>query len=147
MADVVKIVATGRSIITNRLRGQGTEPNYLAIGTGTNAPVDGNTVLETPRAESRVGATTTTQTTSTTGDTYRAVGQITISGTSAAVTEVGLFDASSSGNLFLRATHDVINLSVNDQIQYTTTSNLHPLKGGQSCNHCHHLKEAIHFPL
>lgn len=119
MADVVKLVATGRSIITARLRGTGTEPNYLGIGTGTTAPVDGNTTLETPRAESRISCTTTSQTTSTTNDTYRAVGTVTISGTSAAVTEVALFDASTSGNLFLRATHDVINLSVGDSIQYT----------------------------
>lgn len=34
MADVLKIVNNGLSIITNRLKGAGTEPNYLGSGTG-----------------------------------------------------------------------------------------------------------------
>lgn len=119
MADVVKVVATGRSIITARLRGTGTEPSYLGVGTGTTAPVDGNTTLETPRSESRVSCVTTSQTTTTANDTFCAVGSVTIAGTAATLTEVALFDASTAGNLFLRATHDAINLNPADSIQYT----------------------------
>jgi len=119
MADVVRVVSTGLAILVTRLRGSGNEPAHLGIGTGTTAPVAGNTTLETPRGESRVLSTTTSQTTSTTGDTYQAVATVTISGSAAAVSEVGLFDASTSGTLFLRATHDVINLNIADSIQYT----------------------------
>ena len=117
--DVVVVTNVGLGIVTNRLKGSGTEPNYLHWGTGGTAAADTNTALQTPRAESRVAGTSTLQTTSTTNDTYQVVGTLTASGTAGAIVEAGLFDASTGGNLFLRATFDVINVSVGDSIQFT----------------------------
>jgi hypothetical protein len=75
--------------------------------------------LETARGESRTAGTSTTTTTNTTNDTYQVVGTITCVGTSAAITEVVLFDDITAGAAFLRGTFSAINLSVNDSIQFT----------------------------
>ena len=119
MADVIKVTNTGLSIITGRIKGQGVEPNYLSTGTGTNVANNTDTTLQTPRSEARVACTTTQQTTVATNDTYQAVGTVTYSTTSGAITEAGLFDASSGGNLFLRASFDAININPGDSIQMT----------------------------
>lgn len=121
MADVVKVVNGGLAIITNRLKGAGTEPNYIDWGTGGNtAATDTDTVLATPKNdEARVSGTSTQETTTTSNDTYQVVGTVTCETTSGAIDEVGLFDASTSGNMFVRATFDDINVNVGDSIQFT----------------------------
>lgn len=111
------LVNTGRAIITNRIKGSGTEPNYVAIGTGAGTTGATDTTLFT-EVETRQAGTSTQQTTSTTNDTYRVVGTITAS-TARAVTNAGLFDASTSGNLFVKADFSTINLASGDSIQLT----------------------------
>lgn len=122
-ADVVKVVDTGLAIVTNRLKNGdtgATEPKYIQWGTGTTAAADGNTALQTARAEARTSAVTSQQTTNTANDTYRAVGTITCATTAAAITEYGQFDAAAAGNMLVRATFDVMNLQVGDSIQFTS---------------------------
>lgn len=119
MPDVVTVTNTGLGITTNRIKGAGTEPKYVAWGTGTTAAEATDTALETAGAEARTDGTSTQQTTNTTNDTYQVVGVITCTGTNKAITEVGLFDASSAGNLFLRGTFDAINVNVGDSVQFT----------------------------
>jgi hypothetical protein len=58
------------------------------------------------------------QTTTTTDDTYQVVGTLTAGGT-LAITNAGLFDAVSSGNLFVKGDFSTINLSTGDSIQFT----------------------------
>ena len=119
MADVVKVVDTGLAKITELLAGVSTVcPGWVGWGTGTTAPVDGNTGLETPSAEARTEGTKTQQTTNTTNDTYQVVAQITAL-SAQAITEVAVFDASTSGDLFVRGTFDAINLSIGDSITFT----------------------------
>jgi len=119
MVDVVVVTNNGLAITTNRIKGSGTEPNWVHWGTGVTVAAEANTALVTPRAEARVSGTSTQQTTNTTSDTYQVIGTLTAASTSAAITEAGLFDASTSGNLYLRATFDPINVSVGDSIQFT----------------------------
>lgn len=119
MADTVVVVNGGLDIITNRLKGSGTEPNYIHWGTGTTTAAATDTALETARGEDRVSGTSTRETTNTTNDTYQVVGTLTASGSPAAITEAGLFDAATGGNLFLRGTFDAINLNVDDSVQFT----------------------------
>lgn len=109
--------SAGRAIVTNRLKGSGTEPAYVAIGTGAGTAGPSDTTLFT-ETETRTLGTSTQQTTSTTSDTYRVVGTVTATG-SRAVTNAGLFDASSSGNLFAKGDFSTINLSTGDSIQIT----------------------------
>jgi hypothetical protein len=119
MPDTVVVTNNGLAITTNRIKGSGTEPNWVHWGTGATTAAEANTALQTPRAEARVAGTSTQQTTNTTNDTYQVIGTLTAAGTAAAIVEAGLFDASTSGNLYLRATFDSINVSVGDSIQFT----------------------------
>lgn len=108
----------GKAITTNRLKGSGTEPNYVAWGTGAGTAAAGDTTLFTESAEARVAGTSTQQTTSQTNDTYQVVGTLTASATRA-ITNAGLFDASTSGNLFVKGDFSTINLASGDSIQFT----------------------------
>lgn len=108
----------GKDITTNRIKGSGTEPNYVAWGTGAGTAAAADTTLFTESAEARVSGTSTRVTTSTTNDTYQVVGTITASATRA-ITNAGLFDASTSGNLFVKGDFSTINLASGDSIQFT----------------------------
>ncbi len=120
MATTTYVVNEGLDILTNRISGSGTEPKYIAWGTGTTAAAVTDAALETESAEeSRTTGTSSRQTTNTTNDTYRVTGTVTCATSAKAITEVGLLDASSSGNLFLRSTFSAINLAVGDAITFT----------------------------
>jgi len=111
------LVNTGRAIVTNRIKGSGTEPVYIAYGTGAGTTAAADTTLFTETGTRQTG-TSTQQTTTTTNDTYQVVGTQTAGGT-LAITNAGLFDAVSSGNLFVKGDFSTINLSSGDSIQFT----------------------------
>jgi hypothetical protein len=117
------VVNTGKAITTNRIKGSGTEPNWTAWGTGAGTAGATDTTLFTEDsggspAYARIAGTSTQQTTTTTNDTYRVVGEITSNGTKT-ITNAGLFDAVTTGNLFAKADFTGIPLLVNDSIQFT----------------------------
>lgn len=111
------LVNGGKAIVTNRIKGAGTEPNYVAWGTGAGTTSATDTTLFSETG-SRTAGTSTQQTTSTTNDTYQVVGTLTAGGT-LAITNAGLFDAVSSGNLFVKGDFSTINLTTGDSIQFT----------------------------
>lgn len=111
------LVNRGKEIIVDRILGSGTEPKYSAIGTGTTAAAAADTALQS-EVESRVNGTSSKQTTTTTSDTYRVVATHSITATRA-ITEAGLLDAASTGNLFVRAVFSAINLINGDSLQLT----------------------------
>ncbi len=119
MADVMLVTNKGLEIVNDRILGTGTEPKFIAWGTGTTAPAATQTALVTAGTEARTSGTSSKVTTATTNDTYQVVGTIVCAGAAKAITEVGLFDALTSGNMFVRGTFDPINLSVGDSIQFT----------------------------
>ena len=93
MAVATVLTNAGLEVITNRIKGTGTEPAFFAIGTGggsRTAAVTDTTL--TTQSGSRTSATTSQQTTTKTGDTYRAIGSVT-AGSSLTYNEIGLFDA------------------------------------------------------
>lgn len=116
MANV--LANAGKAIITNRIKGSGTEPTFAAWGTGAGTAAATDTTLFTEGPEARVSGTSTQQTTTTTNDSYQVISTITASA-ARAVTNAGLFDASTSGNLFVKGDFTVINLSTGDSIQFT----------------------------
>ena len=116
MATVV--TNAGLDILTNRIKGSGTEPNYVAWGTGAGTAAVGDTTLFTESAESRTSGTSSRQTTNTTNDTYRVIGTITASA-GRAITNAGLFDAASTGNLFVKGDFSTVNLLTGESIQFT----------------------------
>lgn len=112
------LVNTGKAIVTNYLAGgAATQPKYVAWGTGAGTTAATDTTLFTETG-SRVSGTTTQVTTTTTNDTYQVVGTQT-AGTTLAITNAGLFDASTSGNLFVKGDFSTINLTSGDSIQFT----------------------------
>src|ERR1700733_341941 len=127
MAFGVAIVVTniGKAMFADRLRTSPAtytaSPKYLALGTGatgaarTAAATD--TALSTP-ADSRAAGTESTVTTTNAGDTYQDDATVT-AGANRAYDEYGLFDASSSGNMGLSGTMNVINIPSGSSLEMT----------------------------
>ena len=112
------LVNTGKAIVTNYLNGgAATQPKYVAWGTGAGTTAATDTTLFTETG-SRVSGTTTQQTTSTTNDTFQVVGTLTAGG-SLTITNAGTFDASTSGNLFIKGDFTGVPLNSGDSIQFT----------------------------
>jgi hypothetical protein len=111
------LVNTGRAIVTSRINGSGTTPSYVAWGTGAGTTGATDTTLFT-EVTPRVSGTATQVTTSTTNDTFQVVGTQTAA-TGETITNAGLFDASTSGNLFVKGDFTGIALSNGDSIQFT----------------------------
>lgn len=109
----------GKAIVTNRLKGQGTEPNYIGWGTGAGTSAVTDTALFTEASESRVAGTSSQQTTTVTNDTYQVVGTMTVAGAGKTITNVGLFDAATNGNLLMKSDFTGIALNVGESIQFT----------------------------
>lgn len=112
------ITDAGLDIVTNRIKGSGTEPNYVAWGTGAGTAANSDTTLFTEASESRVSGTSSRVTTTDTNDTYQVVGTLTADG-SKTITNAGLLDASTSGNLFLKGDFTGVALAIGESIQFT----------------------------
>lgn len=99
--------------------GAHTPPQHVGWGVGTTDANPTDTTLETPSAESRVLGTKSLDTTNVADDTYKVVATLTCASTPKAITEVGLFNASTSGDMYVRGVFSAINLAVGDAIQFT----------------------------
>lgn len=116
MANVLS--NAGRAIITNRLNGAGTTPQYVAWGTGAGTAAVSDTTLFTEAAETRVFGTVTRPTTSVTNDTFQVAGTLTAAA-GKTITNAGVFDASTSGNLFVKSDFTGVALNTGDGISFT----------------------------
>jgi hypothetical protein len=112
MADV--LVNAGEDFIVDQIDAFGTY--YLAWGTGAGTAAKTDTTLFTEASEARV-ATTDSQPSS---DTMQWVGTITADG-SKTITNAGVFDASTVGNLIVKGDHTGVAVVLSDQIEYTVT--------------------------
>lgn len=90
---------------------------YIGIGEGTGQAVTATT-LAADTGETRATGTLSQETTNTTGDTARVTGTVTATG-ARAVTEVGVFDNASSGDLDVYADFAAVNLVAADTITFT----------------------------
>lgn len=124
----MKVVANGMTnvgfaLAAGRLQGSGSPaaPDYIAVGTGTNAFSAADTTLQTETATSglsRAQGTVSLVTTTQTNDTAQVTKTFTVTGT-VAVTESGVLNASSSGTLLCRQTFSAINVVNGDSLQIT----------------------------
>ena len=109
--------------MASRLNGSGAESafTYIAIGTGTASASASDTALGTEITTgggARASATVSRVTTDVTNDTAQAV--VTFNFTSGfAVTETGLFNASSSGTMLNRQVFSAVNVTSGDSLQVT----------------------------
>ena len=95
-----------------------TAPTYVGWGTGSTAAAAGDTTLQTASAEARTNGTKSKQTTNSSNDTYQVVATVTSLSTQT-IAEVGLFDASTSGNMYVRGVFTGIPLEASDAIEFT----------------------------
>ncbi len=110
----------GKAILANRMKGTGTEPVFLAVGTGASAAnrtaAVGNTALTTERTTTRPTGISSIPT----AGTYQVVATVTCTGGPWAIDEIALFDAATGGNMFGSFTKAVPDyLESNDSITYT----------------------------
>jgi hypothetical protein len=118
MANVSIVTNKGLDMITALLAAS--SHKYIHWGTGTTEAADTQTALVTPGSESRTSGTQTQQDTGgTTKDTYQVVGTITCATAAKAITEVGVFSASTAGDMLLRSNFSAINVEVGDSIEFT----------------------------
>ena len=118
MADNVFVTTAGLGMITNRMKGAGTEPLYMHWGTGAGTAATTDTALTTPATEARATSTSTREQTIYANDTYQSQCTL-VAGTSKAVTEVSLHDHASTGDMYLHGTFTAIPLNASDSIQFT----------------------------
>jgi hypothetical protein len=113
------VVSTGLAFIASRMKDTtDTAMSHMAIGTGTSAAAAGNTTLGTEAA--RVALTSTTVT-------ANAIAYVASFGAgtgTGAITEAGIFNASSAGTMLCRTVFDVVNKGANDTLQITWTVTL-----------------------
>ena len=110
------VVDTGLDYIASRMKDTTeTAMSHMAIGSGTNDPAAGDTALQTQLG--RVSLTSTTVTSNSVE--YQATFP---AGTgTGAVTEAGIFNASSGGTMLCRTEFAVINKAAGDSMTITWT--------------------------
>lgn len=112
----------GAAIVTNRIIQAGTAPKNIGWGIGTTAAAVTDTALVTESAPTTSGGRTvgteSRVTITVTNDTYQVAGLVTAGGT-LAITEAGLFDAVTAGNLLIRGVFSAYNVVASDTITFT----------------------------
>ena len=123
------ITNTGFEVIADRIADHsaftGNQPNYIALGTGSTAFSVSQTALVTELAGGSYARQQDTDATYTSGSKSFAISATFAAGVATgALTESGLFDASSSGNMMARQTFSTINVGASDSITVTWTITL-----------------------
>lgn len=113
------VVNTGLVYIASRMVGVAKSVmSHMAVGTGTTAAAAADSALQTESA--RVALTSTTiVTTTATNDAVQYVATFNPGTGTAALTEAGIFNASSSGDLLCRTVFPVINKGALDTLTIT----------------------------
>jgi hypothetical protein len=110
------VVSVGKNYVAAWLAAAsqaGTFMQYLAVGTGTNAAAITDTTLQT-ELPTRVAGTVTSST-----NIWQNQATFNVGVDTGAITEAGIFSASSGGTLLARQVFAVVNKSVGDSLQIT----------------------------
>ena len=110
------VVTAGKGYVASRIKdATATAMSHMAIGSGTNNPVAGDTTLQTELGRVALTSTTVSAAVVTYVATFGA-------GTgTGAVTEAGILNASSSGTLLCRTEFSVVNKGSSDSMTVTWT--------------------------
>ena len=109
------VVTAGKNQVADRMNNANTVMTHMAVGTGTNAAAAGDTTLQTENDRNALTSTTVTNNAVAYVATW-AAGDAT-----AAITEAGIFDAASSGDMLARTKFDVVNKGSADSMTITWT--------------------------
>lgn len=111
------VVTTGLAYIASRMKdATATAMTHMTVGTGNTAAAAGNTALET-QLGSRVALTSTTVT----SNSIAYVASFGAGVATGALTEAGIFNASTSGTMLCRTVFAVINKGASDTMTITWT--------------------------
>lgn len=112
----------GTAVVTNRMIQAGTAPKNIGWGIGTTAAAATDTALQTESAPTTSGGRTVgteaRTTVTNTNDNYQVTGTVTAT-SSLAITESGLFDAVSAGNMLIHSVFSAVNVISGDSISFT----------------------------
>jgi len=109
------VVTAGKEWVADRMNNANTVMTHMALGTGTNAAAVGDTTLQTEIDRNALTSTTVSTNTIAYSCTWAAG-----DGTGA-ITEAGLFDAASGGDMLARTVFSVVNKGASDSITITWT--------------------------
>jgi len=109
------VVTAGKNWVADRMNNANAVMSHMAVGTGTTAAAAGNTALVTETDRNALTSTTVTNNAVAYVATW-AAGDAT-----AALTEAGLFDAASSGDMLARTVFSVVNKGAADSMTITWT--------------------------
>ena len=109
------VVTAGKNYVADRIKNNSTVMSHMAIGTGTAAAAAGNTALGSESASTALTSSTVTDNEIVYVDTFAA-------GTgTGAITEAGIFNASSGGTMLCRTVFSVVNKGASDAMTITWT--------------------------
>lgn len=110
------VVTAGKGYVASRMKDtSATAMSHMAIGTGSTAAAAGNTALGSESARTALTSTTVSGADIVYVDTFAA-------GTgTGAITEAGIFNASSGGTMLCRTVFSVVNKGANDAMTITWT--------------------------
>ena len=115
-------VNAGAAIVTNRITQAGTAPKNIGWGTGATAAAVTDTALQTEAAPTTSGGRTvgteSRTTVTNTNDNYQVAGTVT-AGSMLAITEAGLFDNVTAGNMLIHGVFSAVNVVSGDSIAFT----------------------------
>ena len=109
------VVTAGKNYVADRIKNNSTVMSHMAIGTGSTAAAAGDTALGSQTARTALTSTTVTDNEIVYVDTFAA-------GTgTGAITEAGIFNASSGGTMLCRTVFSVVNKGASDAMTITWT--------------------------
>jgi len=113
------VVNTGLNFISARMKetGRPNEMSHMEVGTSTTVAAAGDTTLAAAVSGSRVALDSTTVST----NTVQYVASFPAGTGTGALTEAGIFNASSSGTMLCRTVFSVINKAADDSMTITWT--------------------------
>lgn len=113
------VVSDGLDYIASRMKdATATAMGYMAIGTGSTAAAAGDTTLGTELDRNALTSTTVTS------NEIAYVASWAAGDGTGAITEAGLFNASSAGDMLARTVFSVVNKAANDTLSITWTITL-----------------------
>ncbi|MGB2264975.1 MAG: hypothetical protein ACPH3C_07300 [Glaciecola sp.] len=109
------VVTAGKNWVADRMNDANTVMTHMAVGTGTTAAAAGQTALVSEAARGALTSTTVTNNAIAYVETFAA-------GTgTGALTEAGIFDAASGGDMLCRTVFSVVNKGSSDSMTITWT--------------------------
>ena len=109
------VVTAGKNWVADRMNDANTVMTHMAVGTGTTVAAAGNTTLVTENDRNALTSTTVT------ANAVAYVATWAAGDGTAALTEAGLFDAASAGDMLARTVFSVVNKGAADSMTITWT--------------------------